>query len=366
MSATNFKAVKFIPSSGKEFGVAVRKRVNHYFKSNNISRTGDYRIWIKVIVFPILYLAPFGLIMTNWFSTNLVLYYGLWSIMGIGLAACGFSIMHDACHGSLSKNKSINNFIGSSILNLACGSSLNWKIQHNVLHHSYTNIDGYDEDIESSGIMRFSPHQSKKAFYKFQVFYAWFFYGLMTFFWATFKDFLQLSRYNKKGLVQAQGKVYKKELIVLIIRKVLYYALFLALPILFLELAWTHVLLGWFCMHFIAGLTLACVFQPAHAVPSSEFPLPDENNKVEGDFAMHQLLTTSNFAPNNQILSWFVGGLNFQIEHHLFPNISHVHYKQLSKIVKKTALEFNLPYYSQPSFRAAIINHAKMLYKFGR
>ena len=124
--------------------------------------------------------------------------------------------------------------------------------------------------------------------------------------------------------------------------------------------------MGWFCMHFVAGLTLACVFQPAHVVPSSEFPLPDENNNVEGDFAMHQLLTTANFAPNNRILSWFVGGLNYQIEHHLFPNISHVHHRHISKIVKETALEFGLPYYSQPSFTAAILNHAKMLYKFGR
>jgi linoleoyl-CoA desaturase len=366
MSEVNFKAIKFVPSKGKEFGIAVRQRVNQYFKSNKISKTGDYRIWIKVIVLPLLYLGPFAVIMTNWFSNTLTVYYGLWTLMGLGLAGCGFSIMHDACHGALSKNKSINDFIGTSILNLACGSSLTWKIQHNVLHHSYTNIDGYDEDIAPAGVMRFSPHQPKKSFYKYQVVYAWLLYGLMTFFWATFKDFLQLSRYNKKGLIKAQGKVFNKELAILIFRKIMYYIIFLVLPIIFLEVAWTHIVLGWFCMHFTAGLILACVFQPAHVVPSSEFPLPDENNKIEGDFAMHQLLTTSNFAPNNRILSWFVGGLNYQIEHHLFPNISHLHYRNLSQIVKKTALEFGLPYYSQPSFTAAIMNHAKMLYKFGR
>ena len=366
MSKEEFKAIKFIPSEGKEFGIALRKRVNAYFKTNKISRTGDYRIWIKVAVLPLLYLVPFALIMSNWFSSNLLGFYGLWMLMGVGIAGCGFSIMHDACHGALSKNKAVNNFIGSAILNLACGSSLNWKIQHNVLHHSYTNIDGYDEDIDPAGVMRFSPHQPLKSFYKYQVYYAWFFYGLMTFFWATFKDFVQLKRYDKMGFLKSQGKVYRKELIKLLVEKSIYYAVFLVLPIIFLDVAWGHVVMGWFSMHFVAGLILASVFQPAHVVPSSEFPLPNEKNAVEGDFAMHQLLTTANFAPNNKILSWYVGGLNFQIEHHLFPNTSHVHLKALSKIVKATAKEFGLPYYSNPTFWGALSMHAKLLYTLGR
>jgi len=170
MTDTTFKTVKFIPKDDKDFGIAVRKRVREYFKSNNISRTGDYRIWIKVIVFPLLYLVPFGLIMTNWFSDNLLSFYGLWLLMGTGIAGCGLGIMHDACHGAISKKKSVNNIIGL-VLNLAGGYALNWKIQHNVLHHSYTNIDGYDEDIAPGGVMRFSPHQPTKPFYRFQVFY---------------------------------------------------------------------------------------------------------------------------------------------------------------------------------------------------
>jgi linoleoyl-CoA desaturase len=185
----------------------------------------------------------------------------------------------------------------------------------------------------------------------------------MTFSWATFKDFLQITRYNKKGLVKAQGVSFKKEMVKLIAQKVIYYAIFLGLPFLLLDLAWWHILLGWFVMHFTTGLILGCVFQPAHVVPTSEFPLPNDNNVVEGDWLKHQLLTTANFAPKNRILSWYVGGLNYQIEHHLFPNISHVHHSAISKIVQATAKEFDLPYYSQKTFRGALLNHAKMLYK---
>ncbi|MCP4457205.1 MAG: acyl-CoA desaturase [Cytophagales bacterium] len=356
------RAVKFISKGDKDFGITVRKRVSDYFKEKNIARTGDYRIWVKVFVLPMLLLVPFALILTNFFTGSLFLFYALWLLMGIGLAGCGLGIMHDACHGAISKKQSVNQFIGALVLNLAGGSTLNWKIQHNVLHHSYTNIDGYDEDIDPSGIMRFSPHQPVKSYYRFQTVYAWFLYGLMTFEWATFKDFLQLKRYNQKGLL-AQNTTADKELAKLIILKVLYYSLFIVLPILLLDIAWWHIVLGWFSMHFVAGLILGCVFQPAHVVPSSEFPLPDKDNHVAGDWAIHQLLTTANFAPTNRILSWYVGGLNYQIEHHLFPNMSHVHHRTISKIVKRTAEEFGLPYYSQPTFVGALANHASMLHK---
>lgn len=363
--AIAFTPVKFI-STDDQFGTTVRKRVNEYFKSNKISKSGDYRIWLKVLILPLIYLMPFAVLLTNLFSDNLFLFYSLWALMGVGLAGCGLGIMHDSCHGAISKNRSVNNFIGALILNLAGGSAINWKIQHNVLHHSYTNIDGYDEDIDPSGIMRFSPHQPKKSFYRFQVVYAWFLYGLMTFFWATFKDFSQLKRYREKGLLKTQNTTYNKTLTRLIIQKTLYYAFFIALPILVIDVAWWHILTGWFLMHFLAGLILGCIFQPAHVVPSSEYPLPDKNHKVIGDKTIHQMLTTSNFAPSNKLLSWYVGGLNYQIEHHLFPDVCHIHYRKLSKIVKATAEEFNLPYNSEPTFVGALINHGKMLYQLGK
>ena len=353
MSETAFKAVKFIPDNDRDFGKTLRKRVNTYFKENKISKLGDYRMWIKVIVMPLLYIVPFVLILTNLFSDNLIVFYGLWILMSLGVAGCGLGIMHDANHGAISKNPKVNTFI-SWVINLAGGYALNWRIQHNVLHHSFTNIDGYDEDIDPSGVMRFSPHQPIKWFYRFQHIYAWFFYGLMTFSWATNKDFAQITRYNKLGLIKAQGASFKKELIKLISLKLIYYGIFIGLPFLLLDIAWYHILIGWFLKHFFTGLILACIFQPAHVVPETEFPLPDSQNNVSGDWYVHQLLNTANFAPGNRILSWYVGGLNYQIEHHLFPTMCHVHHKAISKIVQQTAAEFNLPYFTQKTFRAAL------------
>lgn len=365
-ASATFEPVKFSTTdkTENEFFLTLRKRVNGYFKDNNISKNGDYRMWIKVFAMPAMYFIPYFFIITNSFP-NMVVFYLLWLAMGFGIGGCGLGIMHDANHGSLSDNPKVNDFVGK-ILNVIGGNALNWKIQHNVLHHSFTNVDGYDEDIHPGGLLRFSPHQPRKGFFRFQHIYAWFLYGLMTLMWITVKDFVQLARYNRMGLLKSQNKTFSTEIIKMIINKVLYYAYVLVIPVMLLDVAWYHIVIGIFIMHFLAGLLLGMVFQPAHVVPTSDYPLPDGEKHVESNWAVHQLTTTADFAQNNPILNWYVGGLNFQIEHHLFPNICHVHYKALSKIVKQTADEFGYPYIANPTFFGAVIEHGKMLYKLGR
>ena len=118
-------------------------------------------------------------------------------------------------------------------------------------------------------------------------------------------------------------------------------------------------------MHVIAGLTLASIFQPAHVVPSSTFPVPDPSGNIDADWAVSQLMNTANFAGKARMFSWYVGGLNYQIEHHLFPNICHVHYKNIAPIVKKTAKEYHVPYHEHKTFFAALRSHFSMLNKLG-
>ena len=262
-------------------------------------------------------------------------------------------------------NKKVNNII-SQVIWFVGGSSVNWKIQHNVLHHSFTNVEHLDEDLESIPILRFSPHQKHMKIQKYQYIYAWFFYSLMTLMWATMKDFNQLNRFKRKDLIKTQKKSYGVLLAELVFVKAMYYVLFLVLPIIFLPNAWWLTVIFFICMHFIAGLSLAAIFQPAHVMPDTQFPLPDDQGNMENKWAIHQLMTTVNFAPESKFFSWYVGGLNFQVEHHLFPNICHIHYKKISEIVKKTAEEFNLPYYSKPTFAAALRDHTRFLKALGK
>lgn len=291
------------------------------------------------------------------------LFYSLWIVMGFFMAGIGLSIMHDANHGAYSNNKIINGVLGAFV-NFLGGSAHNWKIQHNILHHTYTNVTGYDEDIAPVGFLRFSPNEKLKPIHKYQYLYAWFFYGLMTLEWTTTKDFRGLKRYDEMGFVTTG---YKREFIRLLIWKIVYLGYMIVLPLLLWDnFAWWEILIGFLSMHFIAGLMLGLIFQPAHVMETSEFPMPDDNNNIENTWAVHQMYTTANFAPKNFWLNWYAGGLNYQIEHHLFPNICHIHYKKISKIVRETAKEYGIPYNVQPSFTAAIWNHGKMLKKLGR
>jgi linoleoyl-CoA desaturase len=188
----------------------------------------------------------------------------------------------------------------------------------------------------------------------------------MNLYWVIAKDYRKLIHYSKEDLLKKEKLTLRKAIIQLTSYKLLYFTYVLVLPILFSGVAWQHVVLGFVIMHVMAGLGLAAVFQPAHVMESSEYPVAVDNGRVvESSWAVHQVLNTTNFAPRNQILSWFIGGLNFQIEHHLFPHICHVHYPELSKIVRQTALEHGIPYNQKDTFRAALAEHGRMLYLLG-
>ncbi len=357
------QSIRFV-SKQHDFFTTLNQRVNSYFKSNNISRNANLSMVIKTIAMFALYFVPYGLMISG-LTPSLFFYYGLNLMMGIGLAGIGMSVMHDANHGAYSSKPWVNNLLGYS-LNLVGGNAFNWKVQHNVLHHTFTNIEGVDEDITPRGVLRFSPHTPWKSFHRFQFIYAWFFYGLLSFVWIVFKDYGRLLKYKNDGMVEKQKTTAWKEWLILLGSKVFYYAYMIAIPMLLLPFAWYHILLGFLTMHYVAGFILAIIFQPAHVIEGTEYPLPDDKGNIYNAWAIHQLHTTTNFAQKNKLLSWYVGGLNFQVEHHLFSNVCHVHYKDLSAIVKQTAIEFGLPYKTKETFREAMVGHYRILKELGQ
>jgi linoleoyl-CoA desaturase len=303
----------------------------------------------------------FGVIENTWLMLLLS------AVMGFGMAGIGLAIMHDANHGSFSKYAWVNKVMSYS-MEILGGNGLNWRIQHNVLHHSFTNVHDLDEDIKTVSILRFSPNDPVKKIHKFQVFYAWFFYGLMTLSWMTNKDFMQLVRYKKKGLLQSQNISFKKAMTFLIIAKVAYYVAIALIPMLVMDITWWQWLIGFFTMHFVSGSMLAFIFQPAHVVPETSFMTVNDHteNNPDESWAIHQMKTTANFENWNPIFTWYVGGLNYQIEHHLFPDISHVHYPKISKIVKSVAAKHNVPYNYHSTWAGAIFNHLRLLNRLGK
>lgn len=350
-------------NTDREFVTTLNKRVNEYFKSNNIDRQGNMEMYLKTVFMFSVYFLPYALILTGVITSTFSLIASV-VIMGLGLAGIGLSVMHDANHGAYSSKGWINTLMGYS-LNLVGANAFNWKIQHNVLHHTFTNVHEHDEDISPRGVLRLSPSTPWKWVHRFQFIYAWFLYGLMTIAWLGFKDFVRIVRYGRSGLAKKHKANLTREWVILIVTKLVYVGYIFVLPILLTPLVWWQVVLGVLGMHYVAGFLLAIIFQPAHVVDGTEFPLPDESNTLETNWAVHQLRTTTNFGNSSRWFSWYVGGLNFQIEHHLFPNVCHVHYKAISRIVRSTALEFGLPYKSFNTFVGALNGHARLLRKLG-
>jgi len=358
----NENFVKFNKKDQPEFINELNKKVNIYFQENNLSKYADLNMKIKTIFMLSLYITPFVLMLTGVVATagGGIL---MWVLMSFGMSGIGLSVMHDANHGSYSKNKKVNRLVGF-VINFIGGYHVNWKIQHNILHHSFTNVQGFDEDIDK-GVLRLSPTQKRKRIFRFQAFYAPFLYGLMTIYWFLIKDFQQLSRYHKKNLLAAQGLTFKSALAQILFHKFWYLLFFLVLPLILLSLPWWQILLGFLIMHFISGLILSLIFQPAHVIEDTDFFITDTHGNVENSWAIHQMKTTSNFANGSRIFSWLIGGLNYQIEHHLFPHICHVHYRKISEIVKETAENFNIPYLQHKSFAGALKSHFSLLHQLG-
>ncbi len=343
------------------FFQSLKTSVDAYFNDNNIKRTGDWRLFSKTFILVggaiAIYLV---LLMVQMTALPALL---LTATLGYTMACIGFAVMHDANHGSYSTNTKLNDFVGLSI-NMLGASSYFWKQKHNIIHHTYTNVDGVDDDIAKSPIIRQCESQKWVPAHKIQYLYLTPIYALSTIFWVFIMD--PKKYFSKKIYTTEAWKMSTKNHIIFWATKIYYVAVFIILPI----SVWGFWgwLAGYFLMNATLGITLSFVFQLAHVVENTEFehvPL-DESKHIDTAWAEFQIKTTANFAMDNKIISWFVGGLNFQIEHHLFPKVSHIHYPALSKIVMAKCKEFNLPYNYYPTLAQAVASHFRVMKALGK
>ncbi len=356
--------VKFAPKGEAGFYDTVRERVREYFDSTGLSPNADREMYIKSAVMLTLYLAPYFAILFGIGTVSVWLFYAAWTVMGLGIVGIGTSVMHDSNHSAYSHNKTVNGIM-AFIIDFMGAYSVNWRIQHNILHHTYTNISGLDDDIYTGNLLRMSPNQPRKQAHRWQHVYCWALYCLMNIYWVFVKDYKQVLQYHREGLLRKEKKTIKRALWEITALRLVYFGYTIALPILFSGVAWYHCIAGFILIQVIAGISLACIFQPAHVMETSDFAVPNDARKLENSWAVHQVLNTADFAPRNRFLTWFIGGLNQQIEHHLFPHVCHVHYPALAPIVRETAEEFGLPYHVYPTFRNALKAHYQMLKMLG-
>jgi len=342
------------------FYTSLKSAVDKYFKQNGKKKTGNLQLYSKTIV---LVLVAVGLYAGLLFVPMPPLLRILPSLfLGFVLACIGFNVMHDANHGSYSSRKWVNETLGLT-LNALGGNSFIWKQKHNIIHHTYTNIDGIDDDIAKSPFIRMCSSQIWVPAHRLQHLYTPLLYAFSSMIWILFQDF---EKYFRKKIVNKPlPKMSGAEHTIFWISKLLYLLFYIVLPI--AVMGWQAWLLFFLCMHIGLGFTLSIVFQLAHVVEETTFDSVNVDGKqIENEWAIHQVRTTANFSANNRIISWFVGGLNYQIEHHLFPRISHIHYPALSRLVQAECTAFDLPYNTMPTFRSAVVSHFRFIRTLGR
>jgi linoleoyl-CoA desaturase len=337
----------------------LKENIEGYFFQSQIKRTGNYKLFLKSIIFVLMSLSCYFMILFFTFPVLLLAVFCI--LLGVSLAGIGFNIMHDSAHGSYSSKRWLNALAAFS-LNLMGGNIFFWKCKHNINHHTYTNIKGIDEDIDIEPWIRTHANQPRRWYHRYQHFYSLGLYGLTYLNWVYVGDF---KKYFSKKIANIDlKKMALKEHFIFWISKIFFFSFILIIPI--VKLGFWKTILVYTIMSVVCGFILGTVFQLAHLVEGVEFPLPSKNsNKIENNWALHQIATTVNFAPKNKFIFWFTGGLNFQIVHHLFPKISHIHYPAINDLIRETCIKFNIQYTEYPSVWSALRSHISYLKRMG-
>jgi len=357
--STNSTQLRFIDTNRSQFFATVKKNVDQYFKDNNLSKNANGLMVFKTFFFFGGVWVLYGLMLSNQFSLPVLLLLAL--VMGFFKACVGFNVSHDSMHGAYSSKEWVNRILGYTFNVLGANQSV-WMVSHNIVHHTYTNIEEHDEDlIVAPGLVRLTAGDKKSKIQKYQHLYAFFLYGLASLSWVMRKDYIKFFQ-DKIG--QHVTNYSTRDYVELFLFKGLYYVTFIVIPLIVMDITWWQFLIGFVAMHFAQGLTLGLVFQLAHVVEETSFPQINDSGNIEEAWAVHQMQTTANFGRNSFLTTFICGGLNYQVEHHLFPKVCHVHYPEISKIVEKTAHSMGVPYLENKTFFTALQSHYHVLKKY--
>ncbi|MEM9453475.1 MAG: acyl-CoA desaturase [Myxococcota bacterium] len=350
--------ISFVPRS--DFHRQLVRRVDEYFARTGLRRDGGRTIVRKtVVLFAVLFAGYFAFLLNGlgWLGVLVAAV-----VAGIAIAGLGMAVMHDGSHGAYASTAR-GNKLSARVLDLLGASSYVWRVKHVHVHHTYPNIEGADDDIALEPLARLAPGQRHHAAHRFQHLYMFFLYGFVTMKWWLIDDFKQVARgrLGTQPLAPPRGE----EARVFWGFKVVHGIWALLVPV--LVVGWLPALVFYVVSQFVAGVILSLVFQLAHCVEEAEFFDPEANDgELQLDFARLQLATTIDFCPSNRWVSWYVGGLNFQAIHHLFPRVSHVHYPALAPIVREVCAEYGVEYKVGGSMWALLASHYRWLKRMGR
>jgi linoleoyl-CoA desaturase len=360
--AKDAKKISFLKEEGRDFTTVLRERVSSFFKDGQMSSRANFWMYLKSIFYVSVMVATYATLLANFVGIGG--YFALCVFFGFINAIGTMNIVHDALHGAYASTSPGNRILGM-MMDFFGASSFYWKKEHTIDHHTFTNIAEHDADLGTPYVLRLCPKAPRYWFHRYQHIYAPLLYSINLIKWVYYSDMKRIYHIIKHKN-DAPGNPSNREIFFLIAFKFVHFFLFLALPMLFLPFTWWQIVLGYLTIMAATGITMTVVFQLAHIVENVAFPLPNEEGKIDNSFLKHQLATTSNFGVNSWLTNFMFGGLNLQVEHHIFPHVCHTHLRKIAPIVRETAQEFGLPYYENSSFWTAVRSHFRTLKKLGQ
>jgi len=352
--------LKYTFDNGKTtFFKDLKHKVDGHFAERHLHPAGNGKLYVKgalqVLSAVAIYVVLIFYTPVTWFALALCF------LLGLNLAVIGFNVMHEGGHQSFSRYTWVNT-VSAYFLNVLGGNAYYWKIKHNINHHTFTNVEGMDSDIDVKPFMRLHEGQPRRAYHRYQYIYWVVLYGISYLVWIFYEDFQKYfsgkvsSNNEKKGLAGKEHSIFW-------FTKVMFVLMYVVVPIVLV--GWLSWLIGFLVVTVVCGLAISLVFQLAHVVEGTQFHAAGGEERPRQEWAIHQLGSTANFGTSNKCLYWLLGGLNFQIEHHLFPRISHIHYPAISVFVKETCKAYNIVYNEHKSMLSAILSHLTHLRRLG-
>jgi linoleoyl-CoA desaturase len=356
-TATDAGKITFDGDDG--FHAELKRRVHEHLRASGRSAHGGGSMVLKTVIILSWFAASYALLVfaaVTWWQGAL-----LSLSLAFATAGTGFAIQHDANHGAYSSRRSVNRLMGFT-LDLLGASSYLWHWKHNIFHHTYTNIEGADHDLDAKPFGRLAPDQTRYRAHRFQHLYMWGLYGFMLPKWHLVDDFQNAleARIDDNRIPRPRGWT----LVQMLVGKAAFFAWALVIPMFFHR--WWIVLLFYGVTAFLVGLLLAVVFQLAHCIEEADFPhLPEGSSRVSDGWAKHQVQTTVDFARDNRALTWYLGGLNYQVEHHLFPKLCHLNYPHICRVVEDVCVQYGVRYVAHERMSGALSSHWRWLRRMG-
>jgi linoleoyl-CoA desaturase len=344
----------------RNFRKTLNERVEVYFKENGIPARDVPGMHLKSAITVAWWLGAYLLLLLGHFPP--LVNVGLCLVWAIAIAAVGFNVVHDSNHSGYSDNPRVNRLVGLAGEMIGM-STFRWRTKHNIWHHTYTNIAGFDDDVETYGLMRLTPRYPWKPLFKAQPWYALLVYSMIGLDFIM-RDFLMVI-FGRSDANHIYPKMSGSDKLIFWVGKLYFFLLMFAVPM--LVFPWWQVVIGFFIVMLSSGVLLAMFFQLAHINDVASFPVPvGEPPHIDNEWAVLQVEAAVDFAPHNRVLSWYCGGLNYQIEHHLFPHVCHLNYPRIAPIVKATCEEFGVRYSCYPTWREALASHWRELRQLGQ